>query len=317
MRYAVISDIHGNLLALDAVLADVQREGVDEYLFLGDYYADFPYPNEVAKRIWSIPNARVIRGNKEDYLLDLKKQDPATWTADQLAGLYYNYRIMEPDVLSYYLHLPAIDWFDTPAGPVVMAHAAHQLFKGLSVTGWSSSQFANRMREKPFIRAEYLADIDRTLNADEDLRGRLDLSKGTIYLFGDSHVQWHAKAHGAVFLNPGACGLPLDCAVGAPYSILEIDENGKVSIEEKRIVYDLERTARELREWAAYAKAPVWFDVILRELEVPYDHIHAFFGLTEEIAKGMHWPGGYPYSNEIWSQAGRVWRERMWAEEKA
>ena len=46
MKYAVISDIHGNLPALKVVLADAEKQGADAYIFGGDYCLSGPYPNE-------------------------------------------------------------------------------------------------------------------------------------------------------------------------------------------------------------------------------------------------------------------------------
>ena len=68
MRYAVISDIHGNMDALEAVLADARKQGAEGYLFAGDYCLSLPYPEEVIDRIRKIENAVLIRGNEEQYI---------------------------------------------------------------------------------------------------------------------------------------------------------------------------------------------------------------------------------------------------------
>jgi predicted phosphodiesterase len=70
MRLALLSDVHGNLIALDAVLADIERRGgVDEVLFLGDHVAIGPDPVGVLERIAKLPHARCLRGNTDRYLL--------------------------------------------------------------------------------------------------------------------------------------------------------------------------------------------------------------------------------------------------------
>lgn len=314
MRYAIISDIHGNLLALDAALQDAANERIDEYLFLGDYYADFPYLNEVARRIQTIPNARAVRGNKEDYLMQMKKQDPANWTRDQMAGLYYNYRAMEPEVLRYYVELPAMSWLETKAGKMVLMHDSRQLFSGFGFGRLDSTRFSKRMKEKPFTRPEFLSYAEEMLNADGDLRGRVRNTEGKLFLFGHSHVQWHAKVHGAYFINAGSCGLPLDWDTRAAYTILEIDEQGNVTIEERRVEYDIARTAAELSAWEGYQRAPVWYDIILEELPAAVDYVNAFFDAAAEVAESTGWTKGQPYSNEIWNESARVWRTRCFPE---
>ncbi|WP_426606879.1 metallophosphoesterase family protein [Pantoea anthophila] len=69
MKLAVISDIHGNLLALDAVLADIQSQRVDEILNLGDIVSGGLFPAETADRLMSF-NIPTVRGNHERQLLE-------------------------------------------------------------------------------------------------------------------------------------------------------------------------------------------------------------------------------------------------------
>jgi predicted phosphodiesterase len=70
VRLALLSDVHGNSIALDAVLADIEgRGGVDSHLFLGDHVAIGPDPVGVLERIAKLPRARCVRGNTDRYLL--------------------------------------------------------------------------------------------------------------------------------------------------------------------------------------------------------------------------------------------------------
>src|SRR5579884_3552132 len=69
MRLAILSDIHGNLLALDAVLADIHAQGnVDAYWLLGDFAALGYDPVGVLERVTTLPNAYFIRGNTDRYV---------------------------------------------------------------------------------------------------------------------------------------------------------------------------------------------------------------------------------------------------------
>ena len=72
MRVAILSDIHGNSVALDAVLADMAAAGsVDEHWVLGDLVALGPDPVGVMQRLRSLPNAHFIRGNTDRWLVDV------------------------------------------------------------------------------------------------------------------------------------------------------------------------------------------------------------------------------------------------------
>lgn len=69
MRLAVFSDIHGNSVALDAVLADIEWQGgVDAYWVLGDLVAFGPDPVGVLERLERLENVAFVRGNTDRYL---------------------------------------------------------------------------------------------------------------------------------------------------------------------------------------------------------------------------------------------------------
>jgi predicted phosphodiesterase len=86
MRIALLSDIHGNVIALDAVLADIAAQGgVDEYWILGDLVAIGPQPVAVLARLQALPNARFTRGNTDFYITTGERPSPTS--ADVLADI--------------------------------------------------------------------------------------------------------------------------------------------------------------------------------------------------------------------------------------
>ena len=68
MKYAIISDVHGNAHALRLALEDARREGAQGFLFAGDYCISMPWANEAITLIRSTPNAHIIRGNDDVHL---------------------------------------------------------------------------------------------------------------------------------------------------------------------------------------------------------------------------------------------------------
>ncbi|MEX2645486.1 MAG: metallophosphoesterase family protein [Gaiellaceae bacterium] len=69
MRTALVSDVHGNAVALEAVLADLDREPVDQVVALGDMAQGGPQPAEVVDTVAAL-GWPVVLGNADDFLLD-------------------------------------------------------------------------------------------------------------------------------------------------------------------------------------------------------------------------------------------------------
>lgn len=85
MRVAALYDIHGNMPALEAVLAEVERETADAIVFGGDIASGPPQPREVVELVRSLPNAHCIRGNA-DRLHDRQfaGDEGLAWLLDRL-----------------------------------------------------------------------------------------------------------------------------------------------------------------------------------------------------------------------------------------
>jgi predicted phosphodiesterase len=92
MRYLVLSDIHANLEALDACLADARRRGFDQSLVLGDLVGYGADPNAVIDRVIELAPVGLVRGNHDKVASGLERADgfnaiaktAARWTLDSL-----------------------------------------------------------------------------------------------------------------------------------------------------------------------------------------------------------------------------------------
>ncbi len=77
VRLAILSDVHGNPIALDAILGDIEARGrVDGYWVLGDLAAEGHDPAAVLRRLAALPDARFVRGNTDRYVLTWTGPDP-------------------------------------------------------------------------------------------------------------------------------------------------------------------------------------------------------------------------------------------------
>jgi putative phosphoesterase len=113
MRVAALYDIHGNLPALEAVLAEVEREGVDAIVVGGDIASGPPQPREVVELVRSLPHAHCIRGNA-DRLRDRE------FAGDE--GLGWLFEQLDDDQVEWLVTLP----FSVVLDDTLYVHATPQ-----------------------------------------------------------------------------------------------------------------------------------------------------------------------------------------------
>ena len=177
---AVLYDIHGNLPALEAVLADVERAGATRYLLGGDYGTPSPWPLETLERLKALPNATWIRGNGEHWLREPPDHPEVREAYDRFEG-------QVPDEV--------VEWlFGLPEQA--------ELDGNLYVHGSPLSDVASFAPEPQEDDERLLAGVrDRTI------------------VFGHSHQQFRrAGPNGTTLVNPGSVGMPLDGDVRAAWA---------------------------------------------------------------------------------------------------
>src|SRR5262249_1202913 len=97
----ILYDIHGNLDALEAVLADAEGVGIDRWLLGGDYGTPSPYPLETLDRLRGLPNATWIRGNGERWIREPPADRP------EVVETYERFRDqVTADVVDWLYNLP-------------------------------------------------------------------------------------------------------------------------------------------------------------------------------------------------------------------
>ena len=84
MRTAVIFDVHGNLAALEAVLADAEAAGAQGYAIGGDLALFGPEPAACVDRLRGLANAVFVQGNTDRYLAERRDMDPVPWFVERL-----------------------------------------------------------------------------------------------------------------------------------------------------------------------------------------------------------------------------------------
>lgn len=221
MRYLILTDIHGNLEALDTCLADAGRRGYDRVLVLGDLIGYGADPNAVVKRVQGLQPAAIVRGNHDKIArgieeaegFNLVARSAAEWTINALA----------PDVRQWLL--------DLPEGPVVVddlveichgspydedAYIFDELdaLKGLKTSTRQLCLFGHTHYPVTF---ELQDDSLSVIGPAADSETRIELQDGVKYL-----------------VNPGSVGQPRDGDSRAAYAIVDTDAR---RIELIRIAY--------------------------------------------------------------------------------
>ncbi len=220
MRVGLFSDVHGNAVAFDAFLADLERSPVDRLVCLGDVIQGGPQPVECLDRLRSL-GCRVVMGNADSYVLtgdpgpepetDDQRQARA-WTFEQLTETDRDYvRGFEPTV-------------DEP--PVLAFHGSPGSFD----------------------------DVILPTTPEEDFRRLLGDPDAPVLAGGHTHGQFVRRRGRSTFVNPGSVGLSYDHATiedslrfdpWAAWAVVEVTD-GRTSIEFRRAPFDPEQVARAI-----------------------------------------------------------------------
>lgn len=314
MKYAVLSDIHGNLPALEAVLRDARSRGAEHFLFLGDYCLSNPWPDQCLSTIFALPNATVIRGNEENYLENLQGKDPALWTDGQMQISYWTYRHVSRENRRTLLSLPWQAQLGCHGVQLHLAHDSSVFLAGREGACIGPARTALRWRSGQDAPADFQTYAEAALSGDEAFHQAADALEDGIYLFGHTHTQWQLTSRDGrkLFLNPGSCGLPLDGGAGTtPYALLEIRPDGTWQAQSLRIPFDREAGCKAIRASSQFAEARVWSELICRELDTGLEHVTFFLRFMEDYARRIG-DERRPYAVETWEAGYLEWlRERQ------
>lgn len=221
MRVAVISDTHGNLFALDAVLADIDATGpFDEVIMAGDFAFGGPRPAECIERIRE-RGYRAVRGNTDEFIVEV-----ATGGARPATGATEAQRHGPPQV--------AIDrWVAERLTPAQMDYLA-SLPLAVTVPGDGGAALT-------VVHATPWSSHDTVLpDAPDDLARRALDAAGTAALaYGHIHVQYERRLDGRLIAAVGSVGLPFDGDPRAAYAVFTSTADGW-SVAFRRVAYDVE-----------------------------------------------------------------------------
>lgn len=196
VKLALISDIHGNYKALEAFLEHIGRHPVDGVICLGDYVTDGPYPERTMELMYGMREkytCYMVRGNREDYLLD-NVGNREGWKPSSANGtLYYTFRHLTEADMAFFASLPTERELRIEGCPTLyLCHGTPGRVRG-------------------------------NVHEEEGLKERVMEELSYQYLLGGhSHHQEIDRRQGKTYINPGSLGFAVD-GVGrrAQFAVLE------------------------------------------------------------------------------------------------
>jgi predicted phosphodiesterase len=231
MKLGVVADIHGNDVALRAVLKDASDLGVDRWWALGDLVLFGPRPAEVLELLQGLDSVAMLRGNTDRYVLTGEQPAPHATIADAVGSM---------DLVERYAAMAAgIAWTRgvlDQAGllDVLTALPAHlRLPNGATVLGVHASPQSD---DGPGIEPG---------TSDEQLRVLLAGCGADVVIGGHTHVATDRLVDGIRALNPGSAGLPRTCGT-ASWLLLD-DVGDDLTITHRRVPFDVESVVDDLR----------------------------------------------------------------------
>ena len=265
----VLADIHSNYEALKSTIDYMEKRGIEEFIFLGDYTGELPCPEKTLEFIHNLcakKKVYLIKGNKEEYIEDGLGDGHPEWDEyKSIIGMFrYVYPRISKEEKEYWKNFPHTDVIKFEGFPPLrLCH------------GWTDST------------------KHKIVPGDEKNAELFPAVKEDFILVAHSHQQFDTTEYGKRVMNPGSVGVVNDGSRKAQCMILHGTKD-EWTPEFLQLSYDIEKEIASMKEENLFEIAPQWARLTLKMLEgYPVFHTHALKKAMEICQKETgecEWP---------------------------
>ena len=228
MRIGIISDIHSNIVALEAVFKEFERLNVDKIICLGDIIGIGPRSHECASFLMDKKDMIIswIIGNHERYLINgIPKTHHSIPNGNPTKKIEYdcyawNHGQLTKEEFDFLKSRPFKDYLVIDSIKIVLEHYPYD-----------DNMNFNRYYDKPTF---------------SEIRSAFKNKDSDIYLYGHTHKRCINQENGIIYINPGSLGCPLENNM-ASVGILDI-ENEKYKYTNIDVKYDVESVIKDMED---------------------------------------------------------------------
>ena len=228
-KIAILSDIHGNTTALEAVIADAKNKGASEYWLLGDIFLPGPGANDLVALLKDLPITASVRGNWDDCVLEALDGEYGLEDPQEIQSMRMTQFLMErmdPATIIWLRSLPLLEKKEIDGLRFSLSH-------NLPKKNYGGDLLVENDTEK----------FDQLLDNEVD-----------VAVYGHVHKQLlRYGSQGQQIINPGSIGMPYFDWEGlknhrAQYALLEVENGELVNIQFRKVAYDYEAELESAKE---------------------------------------------------------------------
>ena len=210
MLIGLIADVHSNVVALEAVLSEMDALGVEKILHAGDIVGYNPYPNETIG-LFKKRKIISIRGNHDRALVT---GDTSGFNPYAAAALEWTGKVITCENLGFISKLKDIEAIRVEDTKIVIVHGSPK-------------------------------DFDAYVYPDDVEPGFLTMTDSDKLILGHTHIQFKKEFPEGIVINPGSVGQPRDLNPDSGLAILDTDT---MKIQLKRKKYDIEKVIEDMQK---------------------------------------------------------------------